>query len=228
MSRFSILVYNATLQQLMHQPSKLLRFAMDFNSCDNYKTLRMKRLLSLIALFTISLNLAVAQKKNREYNIGGGVVVSPDKNGAGGFEVLGEILNDKNRKYNSGISLGLGILFPMSSPVLGDNYNGIIAEVDRADLRERGIKKDVGIYLSAGYTFWRITLGGRIGIYESRYYERGFNSIMGIHHITRHNGDHFMGGGYANIKATKWMGISAGYDNYTKFNIGVNFRYTLR
>ena len=179
--------------------------------------------LPLIMFFLTS--IINAQTKN-EFNIGGGIIVSPDKNGAGGFEIVGEILKNKEKVFNNGISLGLGLLFPMDSPTLGESYDGILLEVDPSDLIETGIKKDPGIHLSLGYTFWRFTLGGRIGMYGSSYYEQGFNSIMGIHHITRHHGEHFLSGGYLNVKILKWVGVSAGYDNYSTINLGLNFRYT--
>lgn len=166
-------------------------------------------------------------QSNNQYTLGGGMNFGLQSTGGGTFEVVGEILRYKEgRRFNNGLSLGFGIGLPYDVPVVGDDYNGIIFEVDPQDLMHKGIKKDAGVYFQGGLTINRFSFGGRIGSYSTSKYEQGFNNIMGLHYITWSDKGYLLGGFFANIKIMKWIAISGGYDNYIGEFLGFNLRHT--
>lgn len=185
----------------------------------------MKRTFTTFIFTLLTLSLFSQNHKN-EYNIGLGVNIGFDNSGE--IELIGEILKDKGKKFSNGYFISLGVVMPFENKRWGDNYDGIILEVSDDDLREYGVEKDIGAYLGFGYTIQRFSLVLKAGSYSDTYYENGFNSIMGLHHITRSSKEYFLYGGSLNIKVTKWISLTGGYNTYSGTNLGVNLRYTFQ
>lgn len=145
---------------------------------------------------------------------------------SGEFELITEYVKRRNiDEFGKGFVFSLGIIMPYESKYWGESYNGVILEVDKNDLKEKGISNDVGVYLGAGYNIGRVSVLGKIGSYTDTYYENGFNSIMGLHHITRSNKEYLLLGASLNFKVNNWLALTGGYNTYTKTNLGLNFRF---
>lgn len=176
----------------------------------------------------ISFNSNVYSQNTKDYvnfiTAGGGFNFGAKD--VGEFELVAEFLKYKGKKYSNGYSLSLGIAMPYENKRWGDSYNGIISELHSGDYRESGFEKNGGGYLGLGYTINRFSLLGKIGLYTDIYYENGYNSIMGLHHITKGGNEYFLYGGSINVKANKWLSFTLGYNNFTDLSVGMNFRYS--
>lgn len=173
-----------------------------------------KKTIIILALIFISIGNCSAQfiasSSGLGLNIGGARTFE--------LEIIGEMYKYTYKRFNNAFVLGFGMGAPIKTNAKGEWYSTVHPE----DLVASGIKKQLGAYLSPGYTIGRFSLMSRLGVYSLEYYETGYD--YDYYHTTEDIGWFPLYGAAMHFKLTRVVAINIGYNNFSHFNVGLNFR----